>query len=89
MGIKLKLTLDQQALNLIELAEEVYNHHFGPPRNDQITNVPDGEMDAAVFGFVYAQTLTDKADVREVAYHALQIRFGWDDEYIATMVIGG
>lgn len=85
MPVKPRQSIDQQALNLIKLAEDIYLQHF---EFDSMFEAKT-PLDAAVFGFVYAQTLTDKADVREVAYHALQMRFGWDDEYIATMVIGG
>lgn len=86
--IKPKLTMDQKVDYLLKQAEEVYLQHFGA----QVTAGPaliDEQIDAAIFGYIYAVSFSDSAEVREVAYSAMQKKFGWDDEYIATAVIGG
>ncbi len=90
MSIKSRLTIEQKAAALIKMAEEIYEDHFGELRTGVVvTENAQHTLDAAVFGFVYAQTLNEDVNIREVAYTALQQRFGWSDEYIATSVIGG
>ena len=86
--VKRRPTLEQATDGLIKIAEDVYKSHFAPP--NAVGHEPTvEELNAAVFGFVYAQTLNDDPDIRDIAYHALQKRFGWNDEYIAVEVIGG
>lgn len=80
-------SLDQKADGLIKIAEDEYKRHFAD-LNDG-SQALFAELSAAVFGFVLAQTFSEDATIREIAYRALQRRFKWDDEYIATQVIGG
>lgn len=92
--LKPKLTIEQKADHLLNEAEQVYLHHFGElvlPGETPIGPKPtQAELNAAVFGYLYGMTLFNENDlIKEVAYAAMQKRFGFDDEYIATQIIGG
>ena len=82
------LTMEQKAANLIKMAEAAYLQHFADLYFPRGSNPPE-EMNGAVFGFLYATYISRDDDLREVALQAMQDRFKWDDEYIATQVIGG
>lgn len=85
-------TMDEKVDELIKIAATVYSHHF--ITEDVV--VTDGgkalfesHLKAASFGYIYAMSYTENAELKDVCLRALQKLFGWDDEYIAINVLGG
>lgn len=86
---KLQPSMDEKVARVLKEAEEIYLRHFGQDVMPDAPALTEEQVDAAVFGYLYGLSFSDNVLIREVAYNAMQKRFGWDDEYIATMVIGG
>ena len=86
--LKLKPTMAQKVDRLLKEAEDAYRRHFGEPVVPGVKPTQE-QIDAAIFGYLYGISFNENAEIREVVYEALQRKFGWDDEYVATEIIGG